>query len=492
MRRLAQSPSPLLGEGRGEGAVPLARCRRARSSTPSPCLLPGGERDSALRRFLACALVVLSVIATAPARAVEVQRVTSPGGIEAWLVEDRTVPVVSLEVSFRAGAAIDPDGKEGLSRLGAALLDEAAGDLPNQAFQRRLEDLVSQLGFNAGLDSISGSLKTLKQNLAPSAELLRLALTAPRFDAADIERMRTKLQVSLAREAEEPHAMAQRAWYRAAFPNHPYGRGSRGTPAGLASVTADDLKAWARRHLTRDVLVIGVAGDIGADELGPLLDQVFGALPQTAPRPSVPDVAPADPGALMQIERPLPQSVVLFGKSGIKRGDPDYYAAYVLNHILGGGGFGSRLVEEVREKRGLAYSVSSSLWIHEHAALMQAQTATKNASVEQAVKLVRAEWARLAEKGPTLEELANAKTYLTGSFPLQLDSTGRLAQIMVSMQIDHLGIDYLDRRNALLESVTLEQAQRVAQRLFDPGALSIVVVGPPGELKATRPAPSGG
>jgi zinc protease len=238
--------------------------------------------------------------------------------------------------------------------------------------------------------------------------------------------------------------------------------------------------------------VIGVAGDIGAGELAPLLDQVFGALPASAPRPSVPDVAPADPGALMLIERPLPQSIVVFGKSGIKRGDPDYYAAYILNHILGGGGFSSRLVDEVREKRGLAYSVSSSLWIYQHAALMQAQTATKSASVEQAVTLVRAEWARLAEKGPTLEELANAKIFLTGSFPLQLDSTGRLAQIMVSLQIDHLGIDYLDRRNALLESVTLEQAQRVAQRLFNPGALSIVVVGPPGELKATRPAPSDG
>lgn len=286
--------------------------------------------------------------------------------------------------------------------------------------------------------------------------------------------------------------MAQRAWFRAAFPDHPYGRGSRGTPTGLAAVTADDLKAWAREHLTRDVLVIGVAGDIDAATLAPLLDTIFGALPKSAARPTVPDVAPADPGALMQIDRQLPQSVVLFGKAGIKRGDPDYYAAFILNHILGGGGFGSRLVDQVREKRGLAYSVSSSLAIFDHAALMQAQTATKNASVEETVKLVRAEWERLAEKGPTLEELADAKTYLTGSFPLQLDSTGRIAQILISLQIDHLGIDYLDRRNALLESVTREQAQRVAQRLFDPRPLSIVVVGPPGELKTTRPAPSGG
>ncbi|HUA54654.1 MAG TPA: pitrilysin family protein [Candidatus Sulfotelmatobacter sp.] len=446
-----------------------------------------------MRRWLATvALCAALLLLAPPARAVQIQRVASPGGIEAWLVEDHSVPLVSFEFVFRSGAAIDPDGKEGLSRLGASLLDEAAGDLPNQAFQRRLEDLVSELDFNATLDAVSGRLKTLTQNLAPSAELLRLALTAPRFDPDDVERMRTDLLVSLAREAEEPHAMAQRAWFRAAFPDHPYGRGSRGTPAGLAAVTVDDLKAWAHEHLTRDLLVIGVAGDISADQLAPLLDKVFGGLPATAARPSVPDVAPADPGALMQIDRKLPQSVVLFGKAGIKRGDPDYYAAFVLNHILGGGGFSSRLVDQVREKRGLAYSVSSSLAIFDHAALMQAQTATKNASVEEAVKLVRAEWKRLAEKGPTLEELADAKTYLTGSFPLQLDSTGRIAQILVALQIDHLGIDYLDRRNALLESVTLEQAQRVAQRLFDPRPLSIVVVGPPGELKTTRPAPSGG
>jgi zinc protease len=450
-----------------------------------------------MRRFVlaACAwsLIAWTLIAwTGPAYAVNVERVTSAGGIEAWLVEDHTVPVVSFEFVFRAGAAIDPEGKAGLSRLAASLLDEAAGDLPNQEFQRRLEDLVSQLGFSATLDTITGTLKTLTQNLAPSAELLRLALAAPRFDAADIERLRTQLQISLAQEAEQPHAMAQRAWFSAAFPNHPYGRGSRGTPAGLASVTTGDLKGWVAQHLTRDVLVIGVAGDIAPAELAPLLDHVFGGLPATADRPTVIDASPADPGALMLIDRQLPQSVVLFGKSGIKRSDPDYYAAYILNHILGGGGFSSRLVDEVREKRGLAYSVSSQLASLDHTSLMQTSTATKGASVEETVKLVRAEWARLAKQGPTLEELANAKTYLTGSFPLQLDSTGRIASMLVSIQVDHLGVDYLDRRNALLNSVTLEQAQRVAQRLFDPAPLSIVVVGPAGELKATRPAPTGG
>jgi zinc protease len=446
-----------------------------------------------MRRALPALALALGLFAAgAPAHAVTVERVTSPRGIEAWLVEDHSVPVVSIHFMFRAGAAIDPDGKEGLSRLATSLLDEAAGDLDNQAFQRRLEDLVSELDFGATLDAVSGHLKSLKQNLAPSVEMLRLSVTAPRFDAADIERLRTQLEVSLAREAEEPHAMAQRAWFRAAFPDHPYGRGSRGTPAGLAAVTADDLKAWLPLHLTRDVLLIGVSGDVAPAELAPLLDRMFGDLPATATRPPVPDATPADPGALMQIDRALPQSVVLFGKSGIKRSDPDYYAAYILNHILGGTSFNSRLMDEVREKRGLVYSVSSSLASFDHAELMQAQTATKNATVEETVKLVRAEWARLAAKGPTLEELAAAKTYLTGSFPLQLDSTGRIASILLSMQLDHLGIDYLDRRNALLDSVTLEQAQRVAQRLFDPAPLSIVVVGPPGELKATRPAPSGG
>jgi zinc protease len=444
-------------------------------------------------RRIALSFVALLLLAAAPsAHAVTVQRVASPGGIEAWLVEDHSVPVVSLELSFRAGAVLDPVGKEGLSRLAAALLDEAAGDLPNQAFQGKLEDLVTQLGFNANLDAVTGSLKTLKQNLAPSADLLRLAVTAPRFDADDIERMRSKLQISLAREAEEPHAIAQRTWFRAAFPDHPYGRGSRGTVAGMAAVTADDLKAWAREHLTRDVLVIGVAGDIDAKELAPLLDQVFGALPQTAPRASITDVVPADPGAVMLIDRPIPQSVVLFAKPGIKRSDPDFYAAYLLNHILGGGTFTARLMEEVREKRGLAYSVSSGLSNYDHVALMQTQTATKAASVDEAVGLIRTEWQRFAQQGPTADELANAKLYLTGSFPLQLDSTGRIAGTLVQLQIDQLGIDYLDRRNALLESVTLEQAQRVAKRLFDPASFSVVVVGPSGGLKATKPAPTGG
>ncbi len=443
-------------------------------------------------RRIVLAFVALLLLAAAPAHAVTVQRVTSPGGIEAWLVEDHTVPVVSLELSFRAGAVLDPVGKEGLSRLAAALLDEAAGDLPNQAFQGKLEDLVTQLGFNATLDAVTGSLKTLKQNLQPSADLLRLAVTAPRFDAEDIERMRSKLQITLAREAEDPHAMAQRAWFRAAFPDHPYGRGSRGTLAGMAAVTADDLRAWTREHLTRDVLVIGVAGDIDAAALAPLLDQVFGALPKTAPRATITDVAPADPGAMMLIPLPIPQSVVLMAEGGMKRSDPDFYAAYLLNHILGGGGFTARLTDEVREKRGLAYSVSSGLANYEHVPLIQVQTATKAASVTEAVQLIRAEWARFGQGGPTADELANAKLFLTGSFPLQLDSTGRLAGTLVQLQIDQLGIDYLDRRNALIEAVTLDQAQRVAKRLFDPAALSTVVVGPAGELKATKATPTGG
>jgi zinc protease len=428
-----------------------------------------------MRHLALPALAVCLFAWAAPAHAVKVERVTSAAGIEAWLVEDHTVPVVSLEYVFRAGAAIDPDGKEGLSRLAASLLDEAAGDLPSQEFQRRLEDLVSEIGFSATLDAVSGSLKSLKQNLAPTADLLRLAITAPRFDAPDIERLRTQLQVSLAREAEEPHAMAQRAWFRAAFPGHPYGRGSRGTAAGLANVTLDDLKAWVPEHLTRDLLVIGASGDITAAELAPLLDHVFGRLPPTANRPVVPDAVPADPGGLMLIERQLPQSVVLFGKSGIKRSDPDYYAAYILNHILGGGSFSSRLMDEVREKRGLAYSVYSFASQHADTGLWGVYVGCLPAKADEVLSICSAEVAKVVESGLTDAELDRGKGQVRGGIVLGLeDPSSRMTRLGKS-ELVYPGLEPVDDVLAAIDAVTHDDIRAIASEVLTrPKVLAVV------------------
>jgi zinc protease len=443
-------------------------------------------------RALAAAALLLPLIASPASAANKIEEVKSAGGITAWLVEDHSLPVVSIDVSFRGGAALDPADKAGLATLTADLLDEGAGELDSQAFQGRLEDLATSLEFAASEDAMGASLRTITANLTPALDLLRLALSAPRFDEAAVARVRSQLLAELARNAREPRYIANRLWWRNAYDGHPYARPVRGTPESIARITIRDLHAVVHDRLARDVMIIGVVGDVTADALKPLLDSTFGPLPPGAAKGSVADVVAAAKKPLLLAKLPIPQSVVTFGQPGIKRQDPDWYAAYVVNHILGGGGFSSRLTTEVREKRGLAYSVYSGLEPMQHSGVIEGGVATQNDRVAQSIDIIRAEWRRMRDGGPTETELADAKTYLTGSFPLSLDSTGHVADILVAIQRDGLGIDYLERRKTLIESVTLDDAKRVAHRLLDPDKLSFVVVGSPDKLGgAQEVAPNG-
>jgi zinc protease len=424
-----------------------------------------------------------------PARAVEVQRVVSPGGIEAWLVEDHSNPIISFDMAFRGGAALDPAGKEGLANMVSGLIDEGAGDLDSQAFQGRLQDLSIRLSFSAGLDTFNGDLVTLTENRDVAFELLRMALTEARFDAEPVARIRSQILAGLARASEDPNTIVQRTLYKVLFPEHAYSRAVRGTTQSVAAIGVEDMRRFVAERLARDVLIVGVVGDITADELARRLDQTFLGLPAKAAPVGLADTLPNERGGVVVVEKDVPQSVVVFGHVGIGRKDPDYYTAYAVNYILGGGGFNSRLYEEVREKRGLAYSVYSYLSSMEHAALVVGGVATQNGRVSQSLDLIRKEWRRMGEHGPGAQELQDAKTYLTGSFPLRFSSSGNIASMLVGMQLDDLGIDYLDRRNSFIEAVTLEDARRVARRLYDADKLTVVVVGRPDGVTATRPAP---
>lgn len=436
--------------------------------------------------FLVRLLLVLLALAPLPAASMTIDRVTSPGGIEAWLVRDSKIPVVALEFTFRGGAASEPGGQEGLASLLASMLIEGAGDLDSRSFQSALEDRVISLGFEAGLDTFGGSLKTLTENLDTAADMLRLSLTVPRFEASDLERVKARIIIGLRRAAEEPNTIAGRTWMETAFPGHPYGRPTRGTPDSVSSLTAEPLRGFLRQTLTRDNLIIGAAGDITPEALGRLLDHVFGGLPARGERAAVPEIKPQNLRRTLIVRKAVPQSVMTFGHDGVKRDDPDFYTATILNYILGGGGFNSRLTTEVREKRGLAYSVYSYLGSYDYVGLTMGGTATENVRVAQSLEVIRREWQRFGDEGPTSEELANAKTYLTGSFPLRLDASNRIARLLVSIQYDKLGIDYIDRRSALIEGVTMEDARRVAKRLFRADDLLTVVVGEPAGLEGTE------
>ncbi|MBI2239666.1 MAG: insulinase family protein [Magnetospirillum gryphiswaldense] len=425
-----------------------------------------------IKKFLLALLVLLP----APAFAVTVEKVVSPGGVEAWLVQDHANPIIAMDVAFAGGSSVE--AKPGLANMMASLLDEGAGPYDSQAFQGRLEDLSIGLVFHAGRDQLAGSLKTLTENRDAAFEMFRLAVTQPRFDKEPVERIRGQILAGLTRELQNPNAVAQRAWNKAAFGEHAYGRPVNGTPEAVKALKTAELKTHAKTWLSRQGLIVGVVGDITPDQLAPLLDKTFGALPAAHPPITVADTQIAT-GKVLVESRPIPQSVAVFGLPGIKRDDPDWFAAYVMNYILGGGGFSSRLTEEVREKRGLAYSVYSYLMPLDHTGIVVGGVATQNAKIKQSLDLIRQELTRMAEDGPDQTELADAKTYLTGSFPLSLDSTAAIAQLLVSMQSNNLGIDYLEKRNALIETVSMDQVKAAAKRLLDPQKLLVVVVGQP-------------
>ena len=431
------------------------------------------------------AVLALVLLAWRPAAAVEVQRVVSPGGIEAWLVEEHAVPIVSLRYVFRGGSKLDPVGREGLAELVSGMLNEGAGEIDALAFQKALDDIAARMGFDAGIDEFRGSLESLTETGDRAFELLALALAEPRFDADAVARVRAQLLASLERSARNANAVAGRLWYATVFAGHPYARPAGGTLEGVAAITRDDLVAFTETRFGRDALIVGVAGDITPQELGRILDLTFGALPARAAPFTVAEITPGAAGVVIVEHLPQPQSVVMLGQKGLKRDDPRFYTAYVMNHIFGGGGFSSRLNQEVREKRGLAYGVYSYLVPLDHAALMMAGVATQNARVAESLDLIKAEVARLRDAGVSEEELADAKTYLTGSFPLHLDSNGEIASMLVGMQISDLGIDYLERRNGYIEAVTTAEIAALAADLLDPDAFTVVVVGDPEGITPT-------
>ncbi len=436
-----------------------------------------------IQRRAAVAFLALPLLA-APALATTIERVVSPGGIEAWLVHEPAVPMIAIDFAFVGGAAQDPAGKAGTASLVASLLDEGAGDLDAKTFHARLERKAIELGFQAERDTLRGTLRTLTQNKDEAFEYLRLALTEPRFDQSDVEVIRSQILSLLRRATTSPTDIANLRWWQTAFADHPYGRPVNGTLESVPTVTIGDLKDYTRRALARGNLKVAVVGDIDADSVKVMLDRVFGALPAQPDLKPVPNVSPQGLGRRIVIKLDVPQAVVTFGGPGIARKDPDFMAAYIVNHILGGGAFSSRLYQEVREKRGLAYSVYDSLvWLN-HSALFLGGTATRADRASETLDVIDKEIHRLAEDGPTADELAKAKAYLNGSFVLNLDTSSKIAALLVQLQLDGLGIDYFTRRSEMINAVTLEDARRVAKRMLDGGML-VTVAGRPEGLAST-------
>ncbi len=428
------------------------------------------------------ALALFSASNASAAQLGNIERLVTPAGIELWFVRDDTLPILSVNFAFEGGSSQDPADRAGLAYFTAAMLDEGAGDLDASTFQERLERRAITLGFSADRDTFRGSLRLLSEHRDEAFELLRLSLNAPRFDQEAIDRIRASILAAYRRSLNSPDEVASLRWFASAFPNHPYGRPVKGDEASVSGIERNMLFAYVKKVIARSNLKIAVVGSIDRDELMRRIDEVFAKLPEKADLVPVAEAKPQALGRRDVVDLNIPQTAIIFGSTGLKRKDPDFIPAFVLNHILGGGSFSSRLYREVREKRGLAYSVYSYLATLDYSGLFLGGTSTRNDRAMEAFQIIEQEINRIAKEGPTTEELAQAKSYLTGSYLLHFDTSVKVAQQLLEIQLENLGIDYIERRNKLVNAVTEEDVRRAAKRLLADSKLLVIMVGRPAPL----------
>lgn len=420
-----------------------------------------------LRRPFAILGALAALMFALPAQAeVQFQEITSPKGIKAWLMEDHSLPLITIRFAFDGGTTQDPIGKEGLANLMTALFDEGAGDLDSDAFQVALDNVGAEMSFVADNDAIYGAMRLLTEHREEALDLLKLAIEAPRFDQNPIDRMRAQIVAGIVAAAQDPSTAAQNLWAQTLYGDHPYARRREGTPETLAGVTKDDLRALHQAIFARANLHVGIVGDIDAEGAAQMLDLLFGTLPEQPKLTPIADIEPVL-GQELEVNYPLPQTAIYLAYPGIRRDAPDYFAAYLMNEILGGGSILSRLTAEVREKRGLSYNITSALLNFEHTEMLIIGTATRADRAEETLAVAQDVIARLAAEGPTEAELASAKKYVIGSFPIkELNSSSAIANTLVSPNLRNLGIDHLTRRAEMIDAVSVADVKAVAAKLL--------------------------
>ena len=425
---------------------------------------------------------------SAQAAILDIQEIKTKSGITAWLVEDKTTDVISIEYMFKgAGARNDAPEYQGLTRILSNTMDEGAGDLDSTAFQAALNQYSISLSFSAGRDDFGGQLKTLRQYKDKAFELWRLALNQPRFDDEAVRRMIDANKARILQDKTDPEWMLARIENDALYKDHPYAYNAGGTLTSLSKITPDLLRQKWKHDLTKDRLIIAVAGNISKQELAAVLDDVFSGLPASAqPSPKISTVDISKEPANILFKHEMPQSLVTIAGQGISFKDKDYYAAMVANQIFGGGGFGSRLTDIIREQKGLTYGIFSDFSEMDYAQLFRISTSVQNQNTAKLLKAIQDEAERMQTELVTKQDLAHAQSYLIGSIPLQLTSTSKIAGMMLSFQKWELPKNYLDVRADSIRQVTVDDIKRVAQRFFSFEKFNVIIVGQPENFKATR------
>lgn len=407
---------------------------------------------------------------------ISVEEIHSKTGVKAWFVRATELPLITVHFAFRGGGTQDPVGKEGLGFLLSATLDEGAGSLEARAFQDAVGSEAIQLSFHLDEDYLYGDLKMLTTAKERAVELMALALQQPRFDSEAIDRARAQIVSLLRHQAMDPEEIARKAWRAHAFSGHPYGRPLEGTPETLASLTAEDLRIQHRKLVARDDIKVVLVGDLTREEAEEMVDRLFSGIPEKATLTPVAEITQIPSGSFF-VPFETPQNVIRFGYHGLKRDDPNFISALVMNHILGGGVFSSWLYQDVREKHGLAYGVWTTLLPLTHTGILVGGAATRTDHATQTLNLIYENLARMVSEGPDAETLSRAQDYLTGSYILGFDSARKIAKHLLALQLYGLPSDYIQKRNALIRAVTLDDIRAVAKRLLKEMQPLIVTVG---------------
>jgi len=436
------------------------------------------------QRFgLALALTVATLLSS-PARAgLAIQHWTTPGGARVFFVESRALPIVDVQVDFRAAGTEVPAGKAGLAGLTRSLLDAGAGTLDEEAIANRVADLGAQIGGGADMDRASLSLRTLSSvtERDGAVDLLATLIGKPTFPAAAVEREKSRLVAGLKEAETQPDSILARRFAAAVFPDHPYGR----TPTvdTVGAIGRDDLADFHRRNYTSARATVSIVGDVSRAEAEAIANRLVGDLPVgEAPVASVNTTLPTRQE--IRVPHPSAQAHIAVGQPGIRRGDPDFFPLFVGNYILGGGGFVSRLTGEVREKRGYAYSVYSYFAPQRDVGPFQIGLQTKGSQADDALKVVGATLDEFLAKGPTEAELKAAKDNLINGFALRLDSNRKMLDQVAAIGSFGLPLDYLDTWRDKVRAVTAQQIRDAFRRHVSRDNLVTVVVGGDGDKTA--------
>ncbi|MBT5539998.1 MAG: insulinase family protein, partial [Alphaproteobacteria bacterium] len=418
---------------------------------------------------------------TSPSLAVNIQEIETPKGFHVWLVEDHSVPLVSIDIAFqKSGASYAPHAREGLPVMLTDLLFHGVANLDRHQFGQYLE--------NVGIDSVEAyinkdnfllSTKVVTSSLSHAFKTFSLILKHIRLDRLEVEKVRKQYPHNAVIATGNATDIAQSTLWKILFEGHPYETPLTGTLEGIQGVTISDLKAFMKDHFTKDNLIISVAGDITPSKLSDLVDQTFGSLPEKSHIKNVAKPEPKLSGNIIVRKKDSPQSVILFAQKGKLRSDPDFFALYLLVYLLGGEEHVSRLSEEIRVKRGLAYNTQVWLDWNQHTSLITGEIHTKNASVKKVTQIIRKEWKKLQDNGITQQELSEAKAYFLGNYPMNFTSLSKTSKHVLNLQLDHLPSTYPEDRETIIRNLKLEDINRVAKKLFNPNTLTFIVIGKP-------------